>query len=422
VTAFLFNRKNILFNRCYNLKKFIFALIFILFMITACSGTLPPGSDEIDQTKITTTDITANTEPETKTQTEEITEPVTVPVTEAPDPAELYIKQKISSMTLDEKVGQLFLVRCPEIRITETAAEYKFGGYVYFAVNFDKRSRSEVTDEIAGCQAVSDIPMLIAVDEEGGTVNRVSRYTEFRPSPFLSPRTLYNKGGLDLIKTDTAEKAELLLGLGINLNLAPVCDISVDPNDFMYARSVGLDAAGTSDYIRTVVDVMNKYYIGCSLKHFPGYGNNADTHLDVVYDNRTYESYLKNDFLPFIAGIEAGAGSVMVSHNIMTCVDSVYPSSLSVDVHKLLRNELNFDGVIMTDDLSMEGIRKYTNGTEAAVRAVEAGNDMLCCSDYEIQYPAVLEAVHSGRITVERIEESVARILRWKIQLKLIKL
>jgi beta-N-acetylhexosaminidase len=412
------------------LKKYILALIFMLFMLTACSVTRSPGL-ETDPAKTTASpDSIIKTEPETEPQTEPVTEPQTEPVTEpqtepvtdAPDPAELYISQKIASMTLDEKVGQLFLVRCPETGVSETVSEYKFGGYVYFAVNFDKRSRDDVSNEIAGCQAVSDIPMIIAVDEEGGTVNRVSRFTEFRASPFLSPRTLYKNGGLDLIKIDTAEKAELLLGLGINLNLAPVCDISTDPNDFMYARSVGLDEAGTSDYVRAVVDVMNKYNIGCTLKHFPGYGNNADTHVEVVYDTRSYDSFKNSDFLPFIAGIEAGAGSVMVSHNIMTCVDSVYPSSLSVDVHNLLRDELKFDGVIMTDDLSMDGIRKYTNGTEAAVRAVEAGNDMLCCSDYETQYPAVLEAVRSGRITVERIEESVTRILRWKIQLKLIKL
>ncbi len=104
----------------------------------------------------------------------------------------------------------------------------------------------------------------------------------------------------------------------------------------------------------------------------------------------------------------------------MTSIDSVYPSSLSAKVHEILRKELHFDGVIITDDLAMDGIREYTDGTEAAVRAVEAGNDMLCCSDYEMQYQAVLSALSSGRITEERIDKSVARILRWKIRLKLI--
>jgi beta-N-acetylhexosaminidase len=376
-----------------------------------------PHEDETYPTKIT---APLNTESELPIPNEPDTSPQTEPETDNTGSAEQYIASKIASMTLEEKVGQLFLVRSPLTEITETALKYKFGGYVYFADNFKMLSRDEVVDEIAGCQAASDIPMLFAVDEEGGTVNRVSRFSQFRAAPFLSPRILYEKGGFDLIKSDTAEKSALLLGLGINVNLAPVCDISTDVNDFIYQRSVGLDTARTSEYIRVIVDVMNEYKIGSSLKHFPGYGNNADTHINIVYDNREYDTFVKNDFLPFIAGIDAGAGSVMVSHNIMTCVDSVYPSSLSIEVHNILRNVLNFDGVIITDDLAMDGIREYTDGTEAAVRAVEAGNDMLCCSDYEIQYTAVLQAILDGRITEERIEESIARILRWKIDLNLI--
>lgn len=400
------------------MKKLVLTLVFSICMLTSCISTqLHPPEAETYPTKIT---APLNTESELPILTEPDIISQTEPETEITDSAEQYITSKIASMTLEEKVGQLFLVRSPLTEIAETALRYKFGGYVYFADNFKMLSCDEVADEIAGCQAVSDIPMLFAVDEEGGTVNRVSRFMQFRTTPFLSPRSLYEKGGFDLIKSDTAEKSELLLGLGINVNLAPVCDISTDVNDFIYARSVGLDTAGTSEYIRIVVDVMNEYNIGSSLKHFPGYGNNADTHINVVYDNREYETFVKNDFLPFIAGIEAGAGSVMVSHNIMTCVDSIYPSSLSIEVHNILRNVLNFDGVIITDDLAMDGIREYTDGTEAAVRAVEAGNDMLCCSDYETQYTAVLQAIHDGRITEKRIEESVQRILRWKIDLKLI--
>ncbi len=400
------------------MKKLLLTLVFSVCILTSCINTqLQPSVEETYPTKITTP---LNTESEFPVLTESDVTSQTEPGTEIANSIQQYIASKIESMTLEEKVGQLFLVRSPLTEISETAEKYKFGGYVYFADNFKMLNHDEVADEIAGCQAVSDIPMLFAVDEEGGTVNRISRFSQFRAVPFLSPRNLYENGGFDLIKSDTAEKSELLLGLGINVNLAPVCDISINKNDFIYARSVGLDAEGTSEYIRIVVDVMNEYNIGSSLKHFPGYGSNADTHFDVVYDNRPYETFENSDFLPFIAGIEAGAGSVMVSHNIMTCVDNVYPSSLSIEVHNILRNVLNFDGVIITDDLAMDGIREYTDGTEAAVRAVEAGNDMLCCSDYKTQYIAVLQAIHDGRITEGRIEESVARVLRWKIDLKLI--
>lgn len=384
--------------------KNIMLLLLLVCVLTSCMKASPvQPSDSIYSEKITSPqNIVSETENSVK------------------DYVEQYIANKIESMTVEEKVGQIFLVRSPTVLITETAEKYQFGGYVFFAEHFKELTHEEVIAQIAACQAVNDIPMLFAVDEEGGTVNRVSRFIQYRTEPFLSPRILYAKGGFDLIKSDTAEKASLLLSLGINVNLAPVCDLSDNNNDFIYDRSVGLDPEGTSQYIRTVVGVMNDHYIGCSLKHFPGYGGNADTHFNVVYDDRPYEIFQTRDFLPFIAGIEAGAGSVMVSHNIMECVDDEYPSSLSVEVHNILRNDLNFKGVIITDDLAMDGIREYTDGMEAAVRAVEAGNDMLCCSNYGIQFEAVLRALKDGRITEERIDESVARILRWKIDLKLI--
>jgi beta-N-acetylhexosaminidase len=385
-------------------NKIIGFLFAVLFVMTSCGGTQPEQSaEESYPTKITA----PQAQPESY-------------IEDSIDPTELYIASKIAAMSIEEKVGQLFLVRAPLTEIPETAVKYKLGGYVYFADNFRSKTRDEISDEIGRCQSLSDIPMLFAVDEEGGTVNRISRFAEFRHEPFLSPRDLFANGGFDRIKKDTAEKCELLLSLGVNLNLAPVCDISDDVNDFIYFRSIGLDAQGTSDYVRTVVNTMNEYNVGSALKHFPGYGNNEDTHMDVVYDNRAYEIFETGEFLPFIAGIESGAGSIMVSHNIMTGVDGNYPASLSVEVHQILRNELKFDGVIMTDDLAMEGIRKYTDGNEAAVRAMEAGNDMLCCSDYESQLPAVIMAVRDGRLTETRIDESVARILKWKMDLKLI--
>ena len=160
--------------------------------------------------------------------------------------------------------------------------------------------------------------------------------------------------------------------------------------------------------------------VGCVLKHFPGYGNAADTHKGIVFDERSFDTFLTEDFIPFAAGMEAGAGCVLVSHSIVTCVDPDKPASLSKKWIGVLRQELQFDGVVITDDLVMDAIRHYTDEESAAVDAVLAGNDMLCCSDYDIQYPAVLRAVQSGIIPESRVDESVLRILRWKQQLGLI--
>jgi beta-N-acetylhexosaminidase len=262
--------------------------------------------------------------------------------------------------------------------------------------------------------------MLIGADEEGGTVIRISGYSQFRAAPFWAPRDLFRAGGFELIRSDTLEKAKLLKTLGLNVNLAPVCDVSTNPEDFIYYRTLGADAAATSQYVRTVVEAMEQAGLGSVLKHFPGYGNNEDTHTGSAYDERAYSVFESSDFLPFEAGIQAGAGGVLVSHNVVSCMDPDAPATLSPEVHRILREELHFGGVILTDDLSMGAIVRFAGDEDAAVLAVLAGNDMLLCSEYESQLPAVINAAKDGRIPMERIDESVARILRWKISLGLI--
>ena len=201
------------------------------------------------------------------------------------------------------------------------------------------------------------------------------------------------------------------------MNLAPVCDVSQNPDDYIYDRTLGQDAAMTAQYVRTVVEAMKSENIVSVLKHFPGYGNNADTHTGIAYDKRDYEEFETKDFLPFQAGIDAGAECVLVSHNIIESMDSTAPASLSYAVHQILRDTLHFDGIIMTDDLAMSAIQDYTNGNAAAVLAVEAGNDIVLCTDFEEQIPAVIEAVHAKEISEDRIDTSVMRILRTKLAL-----
>lgn len=330
------------------------------------------------------------------------------------------IRDMIASMTLEEKVGQMFLARCPTEQAAVLAEQYQLGGYILFAPNFEGETKESVRAEIESCQQVSKISMLMAVDEEGGTVNRISRFSQFRAVPFWSSQDLYAEGGWNLIESDTEEKAELLRSLGLQVNMAPVCDVCEDKTGFMYDRSFGQDAELTSEYVEHVVRVMAEEQVGSVLKHFPGYGDNADTHTGIAVDERSLEEFREKDFLPFAAGIAAGADSVLVSHNIVTSMDADRPASLSAEVHRILREELGFDGVIMTDDLVMDAVKEYAGDEEAAVLAVLAGNDMLCCTDFEIQLPAVIAAVRDGRISEERIEESVERVLTWKQELGLL--
>ncbi len=392
----------------------------------ATTSAIASLTEDISDTATTTTSTTTTkTSEATTTATEATTTVTTAQTTTATTKKpqqnaaslEKRAKEILSEMTLEEKVGQMFIARCPQENAASKVSEYKLGGYILFKVDFTGKTKEQVVSDIESYNAKADIPLFIGVDEEGGKVNRVSTNPNLRRYPFLSPQELYAQGGFPLVKSDTKEKCELLKSLGINLNFAPVCDVSQNKNDFIYARSFGKDASQTALYVQNVVSVMKSQKVGSVLKHFPGYGNNEDTHTGIAYDNRSYESFLENDFLPFEAGIENGLGMVMVSHNIVNCMDSQYPASLSPKVHDILRNELSFDGVIITDDLVMDGIRDFVSDDMAAVIAVEAGNDMLCCSDFELQIPTVLEAVRSGRIPEERIDESVMRILMLKLEL-----
>ena len=338
------------------------------------------------------------------------------PTTEASDPIELLIQ----SMSLEERVGQLFLARCNSATAVEDAAKYHLGGYVLFGIDFEDKDPQTVRNNIASYQEAAKIPLLIAVDEEGGTVTRVSRYPQFRSSNFPSPRNLYNHGGLELVLETEAEKCELLTSLGINVNLGPVCDISTQPGAILYQRSLGQSPEITSDFIAQTVQVMAEHHVGSVLKHFPGYGNNADTHVQIAYDDRSLESLESCDLIPFRAGMDAGADAIMVAHTIVREIDPDTPASLSPAVHQYLRQEMGYDGVITTDDLVMDAITKQYGAGEAAVLAVLAGNDVLCCTEYAVQYEAVLEAVLTGRIDFYDLNDAVMRILRWKQELGLI--
>ncbi len=344
------------------------------------------------------------------------TAPEPTPEPPQPDPAEVYA----DSLTLEQQVAQLFFARCPDVQAAELAAQYDIGGYILFGRDFENQTPDSLRETIASYQQAAATPMLIGVDEEGGTVVRVSAYPAFRADRFQSPQALFAEGGLERIQSDTKEKDTLLASLGINVNLAPVCDVSTSPSDFINARAFGQDAQATSNYVRTVVEQMKTDSMGMVLKHFPGYGSNVDTHTGIAQDNRPLEQFRSSDFLPFTAGIEAGAQAILVCHNIVSCMDGTLPASLSPAVHQMLREELGFGGVVMTDDLVMQAITDYTGDADAAVLAVQAGNDMLISSDFVTQYNAVLAAVQNGTISETAIRDSAVRVLRWKIELGLI--
>ena len=354
------------------------------------------------------------------------TEPVTVPpatvpptdppATQPPDP----VQARLAAMTTEEKVGQLFLARCPETGAAEAIQNYHLGGLVLFDRDFDSQAPDSLRRKLRDYQSAADIPLLIAVDEEGGTVTRVSSHTAFRASRFASPRELYAQGGMELVLETEREKAQLLGGLGINVNLAPVCDISTQSGAFMYRRSLGQSTEITGQFVAGAIETMQSQGVAAVMKHFPGYGNNADTHVGIATDTRSLESLERADLQPFFDGIAAGGNAILVSHNIVTALDADAPASLSQAVHRYLRLAMGFDGVIMTDDLSMEAITQRYGAGEAAVLAVLAGNDMVVTTDYRTQIPLVIAAVEDGTIPERTIDQAVSRVLGWKYDLGLL--
>lgn len=317
---------------------------------------------------------------------------------------------KLNSMSLDEKIGQLFLVRYDKNTSIEELKKYHYAGFIFYEPDF-VGSESQVKNMIANLQNEAVIPLLTAVDEEGGNVVRASSNPYLADEPFKSSNELYSQGGFDLIKQDTINKSKFLKNLGINLNLAPVVDVSTDSNSYMYNRTIGLNPELTATYAQTVIEASKKTGVSYTLKHFPGYGNNGDSHLGVIIDNRDYSDIVNNDFVPFVKGIEAGAEAILINHNIVTEIDPINPASLVVEFHNILRSRYFFTGIIITDDITMASMANIDNVVE---KSILAGNDLIITSDGKSGVEAVKKAINNGTISEVMINNLAFRVLSWK--------
>ena len=321
----------------------------------------------------------------------------------------------MKNMSFEDKISQMIFPRFSYANRTDDIINKKPGGYVLFAYDFEYNA-TFIQNYMQEIQNLSKsnigLPLGLSVDEEGGTVVRVSKY--HRSQKFPSPQEIYNKSGNDGIAEIDKEKRDLLRKFFLNVNLAPVADISSNSSDYIYPRTIGRNALESAEYIEKDVEGYVKDNFTCCAKHFPGYGNNIDTHGDIAIDERSYEQFQQEDFLTFEAAIRQQIPMILVSHNIVKCKDDKHPASLSKAWHDILRNELNFTGLILTDDLSMGAIKKYTDNVSEAVLAVNAGNDILLTSDYYMHYNALMEAIKDGSITEDVVNKACRRIIAWK--------
>ena len=335
------------------------------------------------------------------------------------------ITRILNKMTLDEKLGQLYFAHSTGNfdQMKQDVKKYHLGGITLFAPDFTNRTHAKFLNEIRAYQSNSKFGLLIATDQEGGTVTRIDSNSQISKRHFPSPAEIYQQSGLTGIRKEDSTVAKILRQNGINMNFAPVADVALNKDSFIYKRTLEQDYQTTAKYIPIAVKAIQQEHVASCLKHFPGYGDAADTHTGFVQINKPLLKYQTNDLLPFKTGIHAGVDSIMVSHIIIKSIDATKPASLSPAVHHLLRYNLNYHNIIITDDLQMGAITHYANkyNTVPDVLALEAGNDMLLGGNYQKNILIIKKAIQNNKISIRQINQSVKRILRLKEKLGILR-
>ena len=372
----------------------------------------------------TVTDGSAQTPAPSPTQPAPSEEPTASPTAAPEDEIDRQARAILADMSLHEKVCQLFIVYPEAItgvgavtaagETTRQALEdYPVGGFLYDKKNM--RSKEQVADMLAGVQSCAKIPLLLTCDEEGGRVNRLMSTVG---TTWMDPMLDYKDQGPDKARSNAATIASDMKALGFNMDLAPVADVWSNPDNTVIGdRAYSDDFQQAAQLVAAAVEGFHQGGVAAVLKHFPGHGNtSADSHYGAVYVARTLEELRQNELVPFQAGIDAGVDAVMVGHLIVSDIsDDPAPFSYEI-VTGLLREEMGFDGVVMTDGLQMQAMTDQYSSAEIALQAVQAGVDLLLCPlNLEGAVDALTQAVEDGTITEARLDESVLRILTLKL-------
>lgn len=418
------NKKNqkhswLFFRICLYISTLL--LSFAIGVITGRSGFAsknPESSQPFDETPKDTIENTADSE--------------TFFTPDADNDMSDEIETMLNHMTLEEKVAQMFMIT-PEsltgvgtvIAAGDTTREainqYPVGGLIYFSQNF--RTPEQTKTMLANVQQYSQdrigLPMFINVDEEGGLVTRFGNNSSFTFEKIENMRTIGDSGDTENAYDVGVKIGRFLSDLGFNMDNAPVADVlSNEANTVIGNRSFGTNSKIVSEMALAELNgLANQDIIGV-YKHFPGHGaTEADTHEGYAYTNATLEEMMQNDLIPFIDGVKNGIDVIMVSHIACPNVtgDDTPASLSSVMMTEVLKNQLGFEGIVITDSLSMGAIVNQYSSAEAAVKAVDAGADILLMpADFQAAYEGLIQAVQNGTISEDRIDASVRRIISLK--------
>lgn len=334
---------------------------------------------------------------------------------------ESIIGDQLAEMSLDEKIGQLIIAGLEGTEVTEQTRTlidtYHIGGFIFFKPNLESPEQSrQLVNDLKALNADNDIPLFLAVDQEGGEVTRLPGLEQMKTNGEIG--SSYEAG----FSYDTGKLlAAQLHAFGMQVNFAPSVDVNSNPNNSVIGnRAFGSDPNVVSEHGVQMMKGMQDENIITSVKHFPGHGDtNEDSHETLPIIEKTQEELAEIELIPFEETIEVGADMVMIAHILLPKLDTSHPATLSKEVvTDLLRKEMEYDGVVVTDDMTMGAIVNDYGLDEASVMAVKAGVDIILMAhgDENVQktFTALKDAVENGDITEKRIDESVQRILLLK--------
>ncbi len=329
------------------------------------------------------------------------------------------VDQIVESMSQTEKLGQMVMIGIQGTKVDDDSLymlnQYHMGGVILFDRNMENPEQVKQLTSDLQAQSNEKVPLFIGIDEEGGDVVRMAE--KLTPPP--SQKEIGATGDIEQAKTWAIKTAKSLKDMGINVNFAPVADVG--SND---KRSYSTDTNTVIDFVRAATEGYQQENIIYSLKHFPGIGKGrVDSHVDSSSIDVAKEVLMAEDILPFKTIIDENDPNdyfILVSHLKYPALDEEYPASLSSKIMTdLLRNELGYKGIIITDDMEMGAVANHNDFRSIGVKAVKAGVDIvLVCHEYQHQqevYLGLLDAVNSGEISQERIDESVKRIIKVKL-------
>jgi beta-N-acetylhexosaminidase len=334
----------------------------------------------------------------------------------------LAISTQLNQMSVDEKIGQMIIGGIDGYSYNQQTHslinEYKIGGFILYANNIKNTSQTvSLLNEMKEGNKASRIPLFLSVDQEGGNLVRLPKEVVALPSN----RQIGKRNDLDFSYEIGQALGTQLNLFGFNMNFAPVLDVDSNPlNPVIGSRSFGADVNVVSRLgLQTMKGLQAKSVVPV-VKHFPGHGDTSvDSHLNLPVVNKAREELELLELLPFRMSIENGADAVMVAHILLPEIDAKSPSSMSSPIiTNILRNELGFKGVVMTDDMTMAAITKHYEIGEASVNSVKAGSDIIMVAhDYDkisTVVKSLKKAVETGELTEQRIDLSVTRILKLK--------